>query len=301
LALLTTLEPHRSLLWRLCYRMTGSAADADDLVQDTFERALAEPPLDQTRELGPWLIRVALNLARDRLRSRKRRGYVGPWLPAPIETDAWSVEPAADVRYSELESVSMAFLVALEALTPMQRSVLLLTDVLGYSVKEVAALLDKTESNVKTSHHRARAALARYDSARVPLTSALQEQTREALTQLMLAMQAGDVSKLSVLLSQDARTVNDSDGEFHAAQVPVLGRDRVINFHLKLRRSDVPRMAVRQINGLPALVAEFAEAAPRVARRVVLCIALDAAGRINHLNTTLASHKLTHVSFAFSD
>ena len=77
------LESHRALLWKVCYRMTGSAADADDLVQETFARALERPPADQGRELRPWLLRVAINLSRDQLRARKRRGYAGSWLPSP--------------------------------------------------------------------------------------------------------------------------------------------------------------------------------------------------------------------------
>src|SRR5262249_59509545 len=116
-------------LWGLCYRMTGCAADADDLVQDTFVRVLARPPrMDDP--LRPWLVRVAMNLGRDLLRRRRRRPYVGPWLPSPIETgdeeSPPSFEPTleggltTEGRYDLLESVSFAFLVALEALTPQQ-------------------------------------------------------------------------------------------------------------------------------------------------------------------------------------
>src|SRR5438128_12126286 len=80
-------EEHRRFLWGLCYRMTGSAADAEDVVQDTFVRAIEHPPGRTNEPLRPWLVKVALNLARDLLRRRRRREYVGPWLPSPIETD----------------------------------------------------------------------------------------------------------------------------------------------------------------------------------------------------------------------
>src|SRR5262252_7589610 len=80
------LETDRRLLWGLCYRMTGNAADADDLVQETFVRALEKPPRRFDEPLRPWLIRVAINLSRDLLRKRKRRSYVGDWLPSPVPT-----------------------------------------------------------------------------------------------------------------------------------------------------------------------------------------------------------------------
>jgi RNA polymerase sigma factor (sigma-70 family) len=120
---------HERFLWGLCYRMTGSAADADDLVQDTFARAIAQPPPDTTSSLRPWLVRVAMNLARDHLRRRRRRAYDGPWLPAPVDELPPAHEPAATTaRYDLMESVTIAFLLALEALSPPQRAVLILRD-----------------------------------------------------------------------------------------------------------------------------------------------------------------------------
>jgi RNA polymerase sigma factor (sigma-70 family) len=293
-------DRQRSLLWKLCYRMTGSAADADDAVQDTFERLLSHPPADLETELRPWLVRVALNSSRDQLRARRRRSYVGPWLPAPIETgdlEEHDLTPLPDARYSELESVSTAFLVALEALTPTERALVLLRDVLGYSVRESASALAITESNAKTTHHRARKALQGYDHTRLPMTRALGDQTQAALRQLVLALLAGDVPALEALLSDDVRTLNDSDGEFYAARVPITGKARVIKFHLKLRRAEVPQVAVRSINGLPALVCEYAQTLPGAASRCVIAIALDGEGRIRELNSIVASRKLTHVRF----
>src|SRR3954470_76519 len=116
-------EANRRLLWGLVYRMTGDAAEADDVVQETFVRALASPPRDTSEPWRPWLVRVALNIARDRLRKR-RRNYPGPWLPTPIPEDVtldeerFSPEDSPETRYDLVESVSFAFLVALEALTP---------------------------------------------------------------------------------------------------------------------------------------------------------------------------------------
>ncbi|HUI26376.1 MAG TPA: sigma-70 family RNA polymerase sigma factor, partial [Candidatus Kryptonia bacterium] len=167
---------HRQFLWGLCYRMTGSAADADDLVQETFVRAIEHPPARPDEPWRPWLVRVAMNLGRDWLRRRKRRSYVGPWLPAPIETGDEASPPAfeplvdgehtTEGRYDLLESVSFAFLLALEALTSQQRAVLLLRDVFDYSVRDTATALAMSQPNVKTTHHRARRAMRDYDRTR---------------------------------------------------------------------------------------------------------------------------------------
>jgi len=299
------LESHRALLWKVCYRMTGSAADADDLVQETFARALERPPVDLERDLRPWLLRVAINLSRDQLRARKRRGYVGPWLPSPIETelDAQALEldrsgePSPEARYSELESVSMAFLVALDALSSSQRAVLLLRDVLGHSVAETAGVLDMTEGNVKTTHHRARAALDAYDQTRLPPGPALQAATRDALHNFMFHMLLGNTRALEKLLAEGVRALNDGNGEYFAARKPIEGRDKVILFHLKTGQERPAMFAVREINGLPALVLWFASGEPRLAPRAVATVRINAAGQIVALDTIVASEKLLHVQF----
>src|SRR5918912_770572 len=114
-------EEHRRFLWGIGYRMTGSAADADDIVQETFVRAMERPPRRTDEPLRPWLVKVALNLSRDVLRRRRRRDYTGPWLPSPVPTDEESLpsyEPATPTeespvaRYEMLESISFAFLLA---------------------------------------------------------------------------------------------------------------------------------------------------------------------------------------------
>ena len=309
-----TFANHRSLLFRLCYRMTGSAADAEDLVQDTFTRALEHfgsargrtDPLrlaDDGRDLKPWLVQVALNLSRDHLRRRKRQGYVGPWLPSPLETEGADADasPHPEARYGELESVSQAFLIALEALTPAQRACVILRDVLGHSVSEAASLLEVSESNLKTTHHRARAKLEDYDTRRVPLTAEQQARTQDALMRLFLGFLQGDVPMLESILAADVKALNDGNGEYFAAQVPLLGPERVIKFHLKVRRTQAPAMALRQINGLPAAVCEFPSGEPGLASRFVITVALDRAGRVCAVNTTLANRKLSHVRFDFAN
>jgi len=294
---------HERYLFGLCYRMTGSASDADDLVQQTFERAIASPPPRTDEPWRPWLTRVAINLARDQLRRRKTRGYDGTWLPSPVELDsaeelAPAHEPhATDGRYDLLESVSFAFLVALEALTPKQRAVLILRDVFDYSVQETASALDLSEANVKTTHHRARAAMETYDAGRAPKTTELRERTRRTLEEFLSCLVRDDVPGVERLLSESVRAISDGGGEYLAARVPVVGREKVARFFLKLTRRNDPhmRVALRMINGEPAVVAEYPSARGTEAPRVVLRIDLDRDGRIAWIHSVLASAKLTAV------
>jgi RNA polymerase sigma-70 factor (ECF subfamily) len=310
---------HERYLWGLCYRLTGSAAEADDLVQDTFVRALERPPARRDEPWRPWLTCVALNLGRDALRRRRRRAYVGPWLPSPVETgtvetgtvETGTVEtgdeppsieieapdrPATEARYDLLESVSFAFLLALEALTPQQRAVLILRDVFDYSVKETAAALSISEPSVKTTHHRARRALEPYDHARSRATPELAARAKDALHRFLHGLATADVAAVEALLTEDARALSDGAGEFAAARRPILGRARVARLYLGLmRRSPAGmRMELRMLNGLPALVAEQPSDG-KTAPRLTLQCAVDAEGRITTVYSVLATRKLTAV------
>src|SRR5712691_7407860 len=291
---------HRRFLWALAYRLTGNAADADDVVQETFVRALRRPPADRARPWRPWLVRVALNLGRDLLRRRRRRrGYDGPWLPSPIEAEPPSHEPvdlAGDpaARYDLLESVSFAFLLALEALSPLQRATLLLRDVFDYSARETARALGISEANARAVHMRARRALAAYEAARRPLGAARQAAERETLERFLAAVAAGDVAGVESMLADDVRAVSDAAGEFHANRVPVMGRRKVAALMVGVARGlGVMRVAeVRLLNGLPAFVGETV-ARPGFAPRWVLQVEVDAQRRIRRIQTVLATRKLT--------
>lgn len=287
-------EAHRRHVWGLCYRMTGSASDADDLVQETFARAMATPPARTDEPWRPWLVRVAVNLARDQLRRRKRAPYTGPWLPSPIDTRDAAADDDQERRYGMLESVTLAFLVAVEALTPRQRAVLLLRDVLEYSVDETAAALAMSEANVKTTHHRARAAMEAYDRTRTIPTRDLQARTRAALERFAAALASGDAASVEALLAETAKTVNDGGGEFHAALRPVVGGDRVARFFLGLLRriGGGASFAVRMLNGLPAFVLEIPNAPARYAPRVVVQCEIDDDARIRMVRVVLATPKL---------
>lgn len=297
---------HERHVWGIAYRMTGCAADADDVVQETFARALERSPKHLDRPLRPWLTQVALNVARDALRRRRRRQYIGPWLPSPVETsdlDEADAEPRSEpsgteARYQLLESASYAFLVALEALTPQQRAVLVLRDVLDYSVRETAEALVLSEGNVKTTHHRARNEMGAYDRSRQPPTPALAQATRSMLERFLAALVSRDAAAVEACLAEGARTVTDGGGEYLAALRPVLGRNRVARFLLGLQKKADwrGRFELRSMNGLPALVAEFDSAASRWAPRIVLHLDLGADGRIGDVFIVVASSKLSAVS-----
>src|SRR5687768_10896509 len=301
-------KDNQKFLWGLSYRMTGSAADADDILQETFVRLMQKPPADTEEPLRPWLVRVALNLSRDLLRRRRRQGYVGQWLPAPFETEnnddllslldlqaatltTDSRDPSA--RYEMLESVSFAFLLALEALTPTQRAVLLLRDVFDYSVKETGDALDMTETNVKTTHHRARRAMDAYDRRRQVPTADVQRQARETLTSFLRCLEQHDVRGIEALLAENVRSMTDGGGEFQAALRPIVGRDKVMRFYLAVTDTG-PDVGVQMptLNGMPGVIVDFPSARRPQAPRLALTIDLDPDGKISWIYVVSASRKL---------
>lgn len=300
-------EEHRPFLWSLCYRMTGSAADAEDVVQDTFVRAIERPPGRTDEPLRPWLVKVALNLARDLLRRRRRREYVGPWLPSPIETELAARDPSLDDppsheppslegRYDLLESVSFAFLVALETLTPAARGVLLLRDVFDYSVKETADALDLSEANVKTTHHRARRAMASYEADRQIPTAARQQSTQKALMEFLRALEQHDVAAIEALLADDVRTTSDGGGQFRAALRTIVGRDKVMRFYLAVAEFAANGvLKVAALNGVPSAVVDIPSPAAGIAPRFTLTVELNRDGKIAHLYVVSATQKLTAI------
>jgi RNA polymerase sigma-70 factor (ECF subfamily) len=297
LAVERAFSEHRPFLWSLLYRMCGDAADAEDLVQETFVRALQHPPARTDEPWRPWLVRVAMNLGRDLLRRRRRRRYEGPWLPSPAEDPPAEPSLGPGARYDRMESVSLAFLLALEALGPAQRAVLILRDVLDYSVRETAAALGLTPPNVKTTHLRARRKMAAYDRARRPPTSELRRQTRAALERFLLSLQSGDAAAVQSLLAEDVVSMADGGGEYAAARHPVAGRARVASLMVGLSSRMRPSEAeVRELNGLPALVARFDDVPPGWAPRATLQVELDEQGLIRRIYSVSATRKLCALS-----
>jgi RNA polymerase sigma-70 factor (ECF subfamily) len=244
------------------------------------------------------------------LRQRRRRAYVGEWLPSPVETgdEPASCEPISlfqsslgqpnpAAHYDMLESVSYAFLLALEALTPSQRAVLLLRDVFDYSVRETAEALGISEQNVKTTHHRARKAMNDYDGRRRPPSPSLRDETRNVLARFLACLANHDARGAAVLLATDARQISDGGGDFIAALKPISGREKVLAFIVGIMKSGGPniRFEWRHFNGLPGLAIENPDAGPKFARHLVLRCDLNRNGEIQELHLVLATRKLYKV------
>ncbi|HEY9284488.1 MAG TPA: sigma-70 family RNA polymerase sigma factor [Pyrinomonadaceae bacterium] len=303
---------NRRFLWGLCYRMTGSAADSDDILQETFVRLLQKPPANTDEPLRPWLARVAVNLSRDALRRRRRQGYTGQWLPAPFETEnnedpLAALDLGADAggadnssaRYEMLESVSFAFLLALELLTPTQRAVLLLRDVFDFNVAETAAVLRTTEQNVKTTHHRARRAMGEYEAKRFVPRKSLVEKTGRVVNQLVGFLVNRDTESAARLLAGGVVSISDGGGEFFAAKVPVVGREKVALFLTNLIRATAgvnARTKSVELNGLFGFAVERDDPPPGVAPKVAVLFEPNGENLLNRIYFVLASGKLTKLA-----
>ncbi|MES2644403.1 MAG: sigma-70 family RNA polymerase sigma factor [Myxococcota bacterium] len=315
---------HERLLWGLGYRMTGLASDADELVQETFLRAIEHPVPDDGRPLRPWLVRVCANLARDRLRARRRRGAQrrdGAWLPSPVPSERLydadgttipgadsaailgATTPDADTpeaRYTRTETAGLAFLLALEALTPTQRAVLLLRDVFELDADEVAAALGSTPGAVRVAHHKARRSLeGRAPNGRAPdnHAAATSEATLAALTTFLGALATGDAAAALAQLAPDVVLRSDGGGVFSAAKVPVLGAEKVVKFLLHVASAAGPenRWEIRSLNGAPMAVVELMAPAPGRAPRFVVGVTLGPTGKIVAIHWVLDPAKLTTI------
>ena len=223
-------EGERTRLFGLAYRMLGSVAEADDVVQDTwlrFDRAVGTDAAP--RRPAAWLTTVATRLAIDRLRSaqHRREVYVGPWLPEPILTDR---DPAHVVELDD--TLRLAFLHSLERLAPVERAVFLLHDVFGTPFVDVAEAVDRSEVACRQLASRARSRV-RSDRPRVTVDERRQ---RELLDAFLGAVMGGGLDELERLLTEDVVLTSDGGAEQRAARNPVLGRRRTARLMVNLAR-----------------------------------------------------------------
>jgi RNA polymerase sigma-70 factor (ECF subfamily) len=212
---------HRSLLFTVAYEMLGSAADADDVVQETWLR-WAGADQAAVREPRAYLVRIVTRQALNRLRtvSRRREDYVGEWLPEPLLT---SPDVADDVELAE--SVSIAMLTVLETLGPTERAVLVLHEVFDVPYDEIAEAVGKSSAAVRQIAHRAREHVA----ARRPRMAVSRPEQQRVVDRFLAAVTAGDVQGLMDVLAPDVVVIADSGGLAPAARRPVVGRERVAN------------------------------------------------------------------------
>ncbi|MFD7710513.1 RNA polymerase sigma factor SigJ [Streptomyces sp. NPDC059786] len=246
-------EEHRPLLMGVSYRMLGRVADAEDVVQEAWLRWSGA---DRTgvREPRGYLVRVTTRLAIDRLRHlrSRREAYVGPWLPEPYVTDYAGTVPDAAERAVLADSVSLAVLVVLESLSPLERAVFVLREAFGYPYADIAAVLDRGEAAVRQLAGRAR----KHVDERRPRYE-VDPAERRALTERFLAAAAGgDLAGLMSLLAPDARLIGDSGGLAKAPVRVIESADKVARFlHGAARKGiEAPAFRLAEINGGDALV-----------------------------------------------
>jgi RNA polymerase sigma-70 factor (ECF subfamily) len=235
---------HRNLLFTVAYEILGSAADAEDVLQETWLR-WAGVGLETVENQRAYLVRITTRLALTRLRTlgRRKESYVGPWLPEPLLT---TPDVAEDVELAD--SVSMAMLLVMETLTPIERAVFVLREVFDLEYDEIADAVDKKPAAVRQIAHRAKAHVA----ARRPRTVVSAADTRNALEAFQRAVGTGDLQSLLDILAPDVVLLGDGGGIAPAAVVPVVGVDSVISVLSRISTRATGRLA--QVNGHPALV-----------------------------------------------
>ncbi|HEY3870494.1 MAG TPA: RNA polymerase sigma-70 factor [Actinocrinis sp.] len=251
---------HRGLMFATAYRMLGSVADAEDVLQDAWIN-WAKADRDEVRNPKAYLVRTVTNLSLNRLTSAKavRETYVGPWLPEPMLTSSLTSSLASSAagdgaQEAELaESVSTAMLVVLESLSPLERAVFVLREVFGYSHAEIGGMLDRSEVSVRQVAHRAR----EHVQARRPRFDTDVKQRSEILERFFAACQGGDLAELLEVLAPDVTAWTDGGGVVRAARRPLYGADHVARWLLGIaRKPEAEGLAARlaEINGETGLL-----------------------------------------------
>lgn len=249
-SLVEAFSQHRALLFSIAYRMLGSAADAEDIVQETFIRwqHASDQEIHSPRA---FLVTILSRLCLQHLESArvKREEYVGEWLPEPVLTGDRS-DPSWTSQMQE--SLSMAFLLLLEQLTPVERAAFLLYEVFDYDYGDIADILGKTETNCRQLVRRAR----QHVTSGRPRFNASPEEHKKLLDEFLEATSTGNMQSLIALLSEEVVLYSDGGGKQRAALNPIYGRDHVARFLVGAGSKTPVGVTVRveDVNGLPAIV-----------------------------------------------
>src|SRR3954467_12633855 len=249
-------EANRPALFGVAYRMLGSASDAEDVLQDAWLRFSAARP-DDLRSAKAYLTTIVTRLCLDRLKSARtaREEYVGPWLPGPVVThDRLGPERSL----AQAESVTLAFMVLLETLSPEERAVFLLREVFDYEYDEIAGMLDTSAANCRQLFHRAKARIVE----RKPRFRAEAMEKRPLVDRFVRAFSAGDAEELTSVLAEDVGFWSDGGGKALASRRPVFGRAQVVNMLVGFRRTapasgialESVTLDITEVNGEPAIV-----------------------------------------------
>ncbi|MEV4507456.1 RNA polymerase sigma-70 factor [Dactylosporangium sp. NPDC049525] len=280
---------HRRLLFSVAYRILGTAADAEDAVQDAWMKWSAADRGD-VAEPKAYLVRIVSNVAMDRLRSvrSRREVYVGPWLPEPIRTDA-----ETDTA-TETDTVSMALLMVLETLSPLERAVFVLKEAFGFTYAEIADAVERSEDAVRQAAHRAR----EHVQARRPRFHATAARQREVTERFFAAATGGDINTLMQLLAPDVTVWTDGGGKVRQALRPVTGAERVAAWFATFGEQPYQGVALAdmrvdlvELNGRTGVVFT---GAGRVIGTLILDV--DADGRIAAIHNVANPDKLRAVA-----
>jgi len=286
-------ETYRSYLFAIAYRMLGSAMDAEDMVQETYLRYQGTPP-ETITSLKAFLTTIISRLCVDQLHlaRRKREQYLGPWLPEPIITAENLEGSSPEEHVDREESISMAFLLLLEQLQPVERAVFLLREVFDYDYAEIASFLGKSEAACRQGFSRAKKHLADHR----PRFSAPLETQKQMLTSFQQALQAGEMTPLMNMLAEDVTFWADGGGKVKGVAIHQLsGRDAVVRFILSrapIFRNTLPtglHVELAEVNGQPALITRSDERA-----LAVLTIDVEAE-QIKAIRFLANPEKLTHI------
>lgn len=247
---LETFNQHRSLLFAIAYRMLGTVTDAEDMVQETFLR-WQQTTEATVKSAKTYLSTITTRLCIDHLRSARvqRVGYVGPWLPEPIVTQQTN-DPAAQVELAD--SLSMAFLVVLERLSPIERAVFLLREVFDYNYDEIAQMVGKSPANCRQILRRSRQHIA----AQRPRFPVSHQQQEQIAAQFLEASSQGSLQDLLTLLAKDVTFWSDGGGQVVAALKPLQGAMKVARFLLAIRSKWLSTSVahVIEVNGQPGIL-----------------------------------------------
>ena len=277
-------EAERPHLFGLAYRMLGSVADAEDVVQDAFLRWRSAAA--DVRSAKAYLTTIVTRLSIDRLRvaRHERETYVGPWLPEPLVTE----EAQPDAQAELAESLSLAFLALLESLQPVERAVFLLHEAFQYSHDEIAAIVEKSSENCRQILSRARKQL---NSGR-PRFRPQPERQRALVERFIQSCRTGDVPALVEMLVEDVEFRSDGGGKAAAALVPIRGADKVARLLCGITRKGGAGLAARflNVNGQLAIVRYEGDAA-----RDVTLLDFAADGRIRAIHGIRNPDKLGRI------
>lgn len=289
-------EEHRPLLFSIAYRMLGSATDAEDVLQEAYLR-WREASTGEIRSPQAYLSTVVTRLCIDHLRRLKarREDYTGPWLPEPIATEA---DAAGDAELAE--SLSMAMLVVLETLSPLERAVFVLREAFGFPYAEIAGMVDRSEAAVRQLARRAR----EHVRARRPRFEADPEARLRATERFLEAVAGGDLEALMEVLAPDVVLIADGGGKARAPRRPLYGAEKVARFLRSISTREKMALFLRSVSGEPASGVEVGIAwingAPGVVAtsggRTVSAVVLDVSGgRIRTIHLVANPDKLARV------